>query len=291
MPVLCAILKSDDRAYADGISQEKSIKQKFSVEQDGDCGNAVLSGQTQENHIKQERDNSSGQLGHHFGRPVERCFCCFFGIKTTAGEVKILCRKEKEQDPCHRRDALPDPCCEGSSCDTHMKRHDQDIIQCRIGDTCCNHQSESHTWASCCYEIGLKQSLQDAGRGKRHCNAKIGDRIIEQKIRSTEKPGDRNCKEDADSQKQYAQQSAEQYELGQTLTGSFFVSFPQIFADDSISSGGEHGSDGDGKCDDREYDIERGQCIAPDKTGDEDSIHDGVQRHKGHHDDGRCCEF
>ena len=49
MPVLCAVLESDDGADADSESQVKSVEQKFSVEQDGDGGNAVFPGKAQEN--------------------------------------------------------------------------------------------------------------------------------------------------------------------------------------------------------------------------------------------------
>ncbi len=52
MPVLRAVLEPYDRADADGKSQVKSVEQKFSVEQDGDGGNAVFAGQAQENDIK-----------------------------------------------------------------------------------------------------------------------------------------------------------------------------------------------------------------------------------------------
>ena len=52
MSVLCAVLESDDGADADSESQVKSVEQKFSVEQDGDGGNAVFPGKAQENDIK-----------------------------------------------------------------------------------------------------------------------------------------------------------------------------------------------------------------------------------------------
>jgi len=52
MPVLCAVLESDDGTDADSESQVKSVEQKFSVEQDGDGGNAVFPGKAQENDIK-----------------------------------------------------------------------------------------------------------------------------------------------------------------------------------------------------------------------------------------------
>ena len=44
--------ESDDGADADSESQVKSVEQKFSVEQDGDGGNAVFPGKAQENDIK-----------------------------------------------------------------------------------------------------------------------------------------------------------------------------------------------------------------------------------------------
>lgn len=48
MSVLCAVLESDDGTDADSESQVKSVEQKFSVEQDGDGGNAVFPGEAQE---------------------------------------------------------------------------------------------------------------------------------------------------------------------------------------------------------------------------------------------------
>ena len=52
MAVLCAVLESDDGTDADSEPQVKSVEQKFSVEQDGDGGNAVFPGKAQENDIK-----------------------------------------------------------------------------------------------------------------------------------------------------------------------------------------------------------------------------------------------
>ena len=79
--------------------------------------------------------------------------------------------------------------------------------------------------------------------------------------------------------------------MSQALAGSLRVAFAQVFTDDRIASGGKHGADGDGQCDDREDDVERRQGVAPHEPGDKDSVYDGVQRHERHHDDGRRCEF
>ena len=68
------------------------------------------------------------------------------------------------------------------------------------------------------------------------------------------------------------------------------LSLPHLFRDDRTSSGCEHDADGDHEVQHRIYNIGCGKCVGSYKAGNEDSVHDRVERHEYHHDHSRQCE-
>lgn len=72
---------------SNGKSQIKSIKQKLSVQQNGDGSNSVFTGQRHHNDVKKKCNDSIGELGYHFGRTI------------IAGIQHLLYRKRKTAEP------------------------------------------------------------------------------------------------------------------------------------------------------------------------------------------------
>ena len=282
-----AVIETDDRRYAHREPHVQSIKKKLPVQYDGNGRNAVLAQQAQHDNIKQVSDDRIGNIRYHLGKTVEAALRQISQAKPGAYNIERTAYKKEIKDSDNGGNKLPDSRGQRRSGDTEPQRAHKKIIENHVAKTAGDGQGKTQPGISCCDKKRLEEKLKDAGGGKIQGNLQIRHAVCHQKVGGAEKADQRAQKDRADSQQKKADHGGGEQQHGEKFSGFPVFPFAHFFCAQSAAAGSDHNAAGNRQGDERIYDVQSGQRVSPQEPRYENAVHDGIERHKNHHNDSR----
>ena len=189
-------------------------------------------------------------------------------------------------------DTLTDSGGKGSTGDPHLTGNDQYIIKNHVENAGTDHKPKTKSRFSRSYKVGTEtvlaawQPVQRAWRHQDRPDSLPEEFPLEPRKREISVRFGRDS-----SIRRKTEAKTQDSELGQSFSGIFplrspkyllMIALPPVpsmveMAIATLITGNTM--------------LRGGQSIASHKAGDEHTVHDSIQRHKYHHNDGRCREF
>ncbi len=194
--------------------------------------------------------------------------------------------KRKVTTALERLVTISEEPCQGGPRHAKVQRDDKHVVQHGVGDPGGHGESKAQIGPAGGDEEALEQELEDAGGGKEEHDAQIVHAVGQQQVAGPQQAGERGGEEKTQQGKEETDPYPDQCEEGKVPAGGLLLPLAHLSGGDGASTGGQHNAKANGHADKGEDDVYRREGVGANKAGDEDPVHDGVEGHEDHHNDG-----
>ena len=164
-------------------------------------------------------------------------------------------------------------------------------VQHHIGRTRCHREAEAQPRLFGCNKKALEQILQHERRLKCQQNAAVGQAAGQQLGRCAQPQGHRLQQRKAESAEQHTQHGGCNHQHTEQPVCTVLIAGAQRHGNKGAAARADHKAEAAQHLKIRVDEVQRRKRRFTRIVRDKEAIHDGVNRRKDHHDNGRCREF
>ena len=237
--------------------------------------------------VEEEGNHGVGEVGHHLGGAVPAGVQKHPALPARPPEPEPLPAQGEKAYPRQGGDAVARRSSQGGPGDAHIQRDDERIVQHRVGKARAHRQPQAQAGPPRSDKEALKEELEDAGRGEEEQDAQVVGAVAQQGVAGAQQPGHGGGERQSQQGEERPQRRPGEDQEGEITAGRLLIPLAQLPGHHGAAAGGQHDPQTDDHADKGVDDIYRRQGGGAHEPADEDAVHDGVERHENHHDDGR----